>query len=119
GGVEAPEDVHAGRLARAARAHDGHELPVVDPQVDPREGAHLGLAGAVDLADLPELDERRAGARRGGHGGSFSTTSTTTCAPGASSPLTISVITPSVTPGVTGTGSGAAPGTGSRRTQTR
>ena len=35
GRVEAAEDVHHGRFARAARPHDGHELAGGDVEVDP------------------------------------------------------------------------------------
>ncbi len=58
--VEAADDVHQGRLARARRPDDRHELAVVDDQVDAVEGPDVDPAGLVDPADPGEGDERRA-----------------------------------------------------------
>jgi hypothetical protein len=57
--VEAAEDVHQRRLARARRAHDGDELPRVDRQVDAVQHLDRELAAAVGLDDFVELDHRR------------------------------------------------------------
>jgi hypothetical protein len=67
--VEAAEDVHQRALAGARRAHDRHELALVDLQVDAAQGLHLDVAHRVDLADALEPHERgRAGGGvRSGH----------------------------------------------------
>ena len=43
--VEAAERVHQGGFARAARAHDGHEVAALDVQRDAAHGFHLDFAG--------------------------------------------------------------------------
>ena len=57
--VEAPEDVHQRRLARAGRPDDGDELVLVDAQRDVAQRRDLEVAGGVDLADVDQLDDRR------------------------------------------------------------
>ena len=56
--VEAAEDVHQRRLARARRAHDRDELALVDGQRDAAQRVHLDVAQLVDLGDPVELDDR-------------------------------------------------------------
>ena len=56
--VEAADDVHQRRLARAGRAHDGHELAARDRQADPLERGDLDLAHVVDLGQVVDLDDR-------------------------------------------------------------
>src|SRR5690606_26063948 len=100
GEIEAPDDVHARRFARAARAHNRYELALVDREVGAIERPHLGLTLAIDAADVREVDERRAR--------HLSTTSTSTSVP-TSKPLAISVESPSLGPVFTGTDSGLLP----------
>ena len=51
--VEAAEDVHEGRLARARRAHDGHVLAGVDGRSDtPRRASTSSVPVAVGLPDI-------------------------------------------------------------------
>ena len=57
-GVQAAEDVHHRRLARAGVAHDRDHLALVDAQRDAVERPHLDGAGAVDLRDVHELEHR-------------------------------------------------------------
>ena len=54
--VEAPGDVEQGRLARAARAHDGDELAEADLEADAGQRGDGRLAGAVDAGDVGEDD---------------------------------------------------------------
>ena len=68
--VEAAEDVHERRLARARRPGDGDELVLLDAQRDVAQGDDLGGAGAVDLAHVDQLDDRRSGCGFGGVDGS-------------------------------------------------
>ena len=56
--VEAADEVHEGRLARARRAHDGDEVACLDVE---RDAAQRDDAAAVELVDAAEvacLDER-------------------------------------------------------------
>ena len=62
--VEAGHAVHQRGLARARRAHDRGEPPAVEVDGDAVEGAHLGVARAVDLGGV-----QRAGGRHGVGGG--------------------------------------------------
>jgi hypothetical protein len=62
--IEAADDVHARRLAGAARADDRHELAVGDRERHAVERADLGVARAVDLRHVAQLDERLTGRRR-------------------------------------------------------
>src|ERR1044072_4479871 len=61
------ENVHARRFARAARAHDGHELARRDCEVDAAQRAHQTLALAVHLRDLRQLDHVAGRCRHAGH----------------------------------------------------
>jgi hypothetical protein len=63
--VEETEQREQRRLAAARGPGDRHELPVLDLQVDPREGVGLDLVGVEDLGDSLEADERQF---VGGHG---------------------------------------------------
>jgi hypothetical protein len=56
GPVEAGEDVHERRLARAGRAHDGGELAACDVERDAAEGVDGGVALAVAAGDLARRD---------------------------------------------------------------
>src|SRR5439155_1746322 len=56
--VEAAEQVHARRLARARRAHDGEELARPDVERHAAQRPHLDVAQVVDLPHVAELDER-------------------------------------------------------------
>jgi hypothetical protein len=58
--VQAAEDVHHRRLARARGAHHGHELARLDDEVDAVDGPHLALTLAVDLAHAPEVEDGRS-----------------------------------------------------------
>ena len=51
------------RLARAGRAHDRDELALADHEAHRSQGLDGDLARLVDLADLGELDDARAGVR--------------------------------------------------------
>ena len=57
GHVQAADDVHAGGLAGAGLAHDGHELPLLDLEGDVVRRLHRGVAHLVILADLPKFDQ--------------------------------------------------------------
>ncbi len=59
--IEAAQNVHSCRLARARGAHHGDELAVINRKVDPGQRRDLGLAGPVDFGDLAKLDERDSG----------------------------------------------------------
>src|SRR5262249_55485104 len=58
GDVEAADDVHQRRLARAGRAHDGHVVAAIEAQRDPAQGVHGGLAFAIHLAHVADLEDR-------------------------------------------------------------
>ena len=58
GRVQAADDVHRRRLARAAGPHDGDELAGLDVQVHAAQRLHLGLALAVDAGDAAQADQR-------------------------------------------------------------
>ena len=64
--VEPGEAVHERRLARAGRAHDGREPAVLEVDGDAVEGAHLGVAGAVDLDGVDALRRSDGGGVRSG-----------------------------------------------------
>ncbi|AKT39237.1 uncharacterized protein CMC5_084820 [Chondromyces crocatus] len=97
--IQAAQDVHAGRLARPARPHHGHELPLLDLQAHPGERAHLGVTAPVDALHVGQLDQRV-------HGAEVSARSVSTRVPGCTAALVISVRCPSVEPTVTGFGVG-------------
>jgi hypothetical protein len=58
GAVEAAEDVHEGRLARAGGAHDGDELTRADVQVDLLQGGEGAGRRVVVLAERLDADDR-------------------------------------------------------------
>ena len=61
GHVQAPEHVHQGGLARARRAHNGHELALVDLEGHAVQGAHLALlALVIYFIDILNVDEHAA-----------------------------------------------------------
>ena len=62
--VEAADDVHQRRLARAGRAHDRHVVAALDGQVDAGDGVHGGVTGAIGLADAASAMTGRLTARR-------------------------------------------------------
>ena len=51
GYVEAADDVHQRRLARAGGAHDRDEVAPLDDERDAAEGVHLDVAHHVGLDD--------------------------------------------------------------------
>ena len=55
--VEAGEDVHQRRLARARRAHDRDELARLDVERDAAQRVDGGLALAVAARDVRRLDD--------------------------------------------------------------
>src|SRR5262249_34503271 len=57
GHIEAAENIHQRALARAAGAHDGHELILVDIDGHAAEGMNKLGADAIDLANIAQLDE--------------------------------------------------------------
>ena len=57
GHVQAADDVHAGGLARAGLAHDGHELALVDLHRDVVHRLDGGVAHLVVLADVVKFNE--------------------------------------------------------------
>jgi hypothetical protein len=62
GEEEAGDDVERGRLAAAARAQEGEELPLLDHEVDRPDAER----GAVALQHAPELEDRLGHQRSGG-----------------------------------------------------
>src|SRR5690606_25101920 len=64
GAVEAAQDVHERRLARARRAHDGDELVAPDDEVDAAQRVDLLDADPVDLAERADLDAGVGDGRR-------------------------------------------------------
>jgi len=60
GAVQAAQDVHQGRLARARRADDGHHFPGLDGQVDVLEHGD-GLLARGKLAADPGQRNKRSG----------------------------------------------------------
>ncbi len=55
--VEAAEDVHQRRLARAGRADDRDHLAGIDADIDVVERDHGGVAGGIDTAEPVEDDQ--------------------------------------------------------------
>ena len=55
--IQAPQCIHEGGFARAARAHDGHELALVEFERDPADGVYFYLAGIVDPMDVLEFND--------------------------------------------------------------
>ena len=63
-GAFQPRGDHQQRgLARARRPHDGAVFALVNGHIDVPKGADFGVAAAVALGDLVELDEGRHGGR--------------------------------------------------------
>src|SRR5207249_8500941 len=58
GGVEAADDVHERRLARARRPHHRYVVVAPDVEVDAAQGLHLDPSHAVGLADPAHADHR-------------------------------------------------------------
>src|SRR4051812_43920547 len=61
GVVQAAKDVHHRRLARPGVAHDRDHLALLDAERDVVEGADVDGAGAVDLADVRQLEHGHRG----------------------------------------------------------
>ena len=72
--VQAGEDVHERRLARARRAHDGGELAALDVERDAAQRVHRRVPLAVDAGDVPRRHDGAVGScwsdllRFGSHG---------------------------------------------------
>ena len=65
GRVQAADEVHERRLARAGRAHDGDVLAGIDGEADPAQGVDLFRAHDVGAPEVLGADERpRVGGRR-------------------------------------------------------
>ena len=60
GAVQAADQVHEGGLAGAGRPHHHHELARPDLERDAAQGRHHGVAHVVLLAEIRDLDDRRA-----------------------------------------------------------
>ena len=56
--VQATEDVHQRRFARAAGAHERDEFASFDFQRNAAHGVHVHFAGAIDLVHVNEPNER-------------------------------------------------------------
>ena len=56
--VEAAEDVHERRLARAGRPHEGGELALSYRKIDARERGDDLIAHRIEFLDAPKLDRR-------------------------------------------------------------
>ena len=67
--VEAAENVHQRRFARARRAHDGDELAGLDGEADAAQRFDLDIADDERAGDILDLDDRR---RRSGSLGAAS-----------------------------------------------
>src|SRR5207248_934028 len=61
GHVEATENVHQRAFARATRAHNGHELSVLDLQTDALERMDLEVADAIRLLRVDDLNTHLPG----------------------------------------------------------
>jgi hypothetical protein len=57
GRIQAAHDVHDGGFARAAGAHNGHELAGGDVEVDVPEREQFGRALAIAFGHAAQLDE--------------------------------------------------------------
>jgi hypothetical protein len=66
--VQAAEQVHRRRLARAARPHHRDEFAGLDPQVDPAQGLEGGIALAIGLGDAAQRDQGGLSGHRGSPG---------------------------------------------------
>jgi hypothetical protein len=56
--IEATENVHGGRPARAARSHDRDELASTDVEIDALQRRHGSIAGSIDLGHAAKADQR-------------------------------------------------------------
>src|SRR5206468_13120856 len=56
--IEAAEDVHGRRFARARCAHDCHEIACLDVEVDPLERLERGGSVAKTFGDAAQRDQR-------------------------------------------------------------
>ena len=54
--VEAPDDVHEGALAGAARAHERHQLAPRNLKRHALEHGRIHLAQVVGLVNVPQVD---------------------------------------------------------------
>jgi hypothetical protein len=63
--VEAAAQVEQGRLARAGRAHDGHQFAGADGDRDPAQGVHGRLAGSVHAVHVTQFDDQDVSPLRG------------------------------------------------------
>ncbi len=63
--VEAGEDVHEGRLARARRAHDRRQPPAGEVDVDAAQGLHGGVSRTVRATHAAGDDDRPVGSECG------------------------------------------------------
>src|SRR5690606_21791924 len=95
--IQATKDVHARRLARAARSHHRDELARVDTQIHAAQRPDLRLAFTVDLGDSRQLDQRCASFGHAGHG-LAAWASTITFTPGSS--LRLSALSSSSVPAI-------------------
>lgn len=50
--IEAAEDVHEGRFAGSARAHEGDEFPRSNLERNAADGVHFDFTGLVSLVDV-------------------------------------------------------------------
>src|SRR5262249_50107823 len=64
--VEAPEDVHEGRLARSGYSHERDDLAARDRERDPLEHRDVDLAQMVGLVEVLDPDQVHGGDSRGG-----------------------------------------------------
>ena len=57
GHIQTADDVHAGGLAGAGLAHDGHELPLLDGKGDVVRCPDGALTHLIELAYVPEFNQ--------------------------------------------------------------
>ena len=105
GRVQATQRVHGGGLARATGAHDGDKITCLNFQVDTLERLQGGGTLAVGFGDAYEFNQGRSA-----HGllAALARWSVMTAMPSVKSPPVISVMRPSLMPGVTFTATGCA-----------
>ena len=58
--IQPADEVEQGRLARARRTHESHELALSYVEVDVMQHLHLLLAADIGLADVAQLDQCRS-----------------------------------------------------------
>ena len=56
--IEAAEDVHERRLARARGPDHGDELTLLDVEGDAAQGAHRHVADLIRLDEIPDPEQR-------------------------------------------------------------